>query len=199
MSAVLKDILATVVPTFRAKGYTGSGQNYRRITETAVSVINFQKSSGGERFYVNVGVQPLFVWTEGESMPVAKEIKEPECIFRERLEPPDGESLGWRYSLELSAALVQRFDMLYASFVVPLMTIPGPITDACIGDFPLDSVHPLLGARNARNFLHFARIALATGNRERAEEFAIAAIEICPPRASTLRFHLDKTLADAKT
>jgi len=199
LSAALNDILAVVAPTFRAKGYKGSGQDYRCATDKAVSIVNFQKSSGGERFYVNVGVQPLFVPTEGETTPDAKEIKEPECIFRKRLDPPDDALLGWPYSTDLSAVLAQRFDELYASFIIPLTTIPGPITDTCVADFPVDSVHPFLGARHARNFLHFARISLAIGNRARAAGFASAAINICPPRASSLRYHLERTLADAKS
>lgn len=198
MANALKDILAEVVATLREKGYKGSGQNYRLATDKAVSVVNFQKSSGGERFYVNVGVQPLFVSTESGSTPDAKTIKEPECIFRRRLDPPKQELLGWPYSTDFSAELAQRFKQMYVDFVTPHMTIPGPITDARVADFPLDSVHPLFGARHARNFLHFARIFVAMGNRERAEDFATTAIEICPPRASTLLYDLKQTLVQTE-
>ncbi len=199
MADALQDILAEIVATLREKGYKGSRQNYRLATAKAVSVVNFQKSSDGERFYVNVGVQPLFVPTEGESTPDAKTIKEPECIFRRRLDPPKQDSFGWPYSTDLSVDLAQRFKQMYVDFVTPLMTIPGPTTDACVADFPLDSVHPLFGARHARNFLHFARIFRAMGNRERAEEFATTAIEICPPRASTLLYHLQQILVQTKS
>lgn len=192
MSAILKEIIARVVPDLRAKGYKGSGQNYRRATDMAVSVVNFQKSSGGERFYVNVGVQLLFVPTEAESEADPKTIKEYECIFRRRLDPPENGLLGWPYSVNLSAVLVQRFEELNRNFVTPLMTIPGPLTEARVADFESNSVHPLLGLRNARNFLHYARILLVMDNRERAAEFASAAIEICPPRATSLLENLEK-------
>ena len=195
MADALKDILAKIVATLREKGFKGSGQNYRHATDVAVSVVNFQKSSGGERFYVNVGVQPLFVPTESESAPDAKTIKEPECIFRRRLDPPMDDLFGWPYSTDISADLAQRFGQLYVSFIVPLMTIPGPITDAIVSDFRPDSAHLLFGSRHARNFLHLARILLAMGNCGRAAEFATAAIEICPPHASTLHYHLKQVLA----
>ncbi len=197
MSVVLKDVLAVVAPRLRAHGYKGSGQNYRLADENAVSVLNFQKSSGGERFYVNVGVQPLFVPTEGESTPDAKKIKEPECIFRTRLKPPQNLMAGWPYSVDLAEQLAANFDDLFATFVQPLMTIPGPVTEASVGDFDEQTGHPLLGARHACNFLHFARISLARGNTERAAEFSQAAIDICPERASTLLHHLKDVIARA--
>lgn len=197
MSAVLRDILVAVTPTIRENGYKGTGQNYRRATDSAVSTVNFQKSSGGERFYVNVGVQPLFVPTEGGSTPDAKKIKAYECIFRTRLNPPDTELFGWPYSTDVSADLIQGFDELFQKFVTPLMTIPGPITEAGVFDVPADSLHPLFGAWNARTFLHFARISLAMGNCERAVGFANAAIERCNPNAKSLLHHLEQILVNA--
>jgi len=79
------------------------------------------------------------------------------------------------------------------------MTIPGPITEASVADFDEESVHQLLGARHARNFQHFARISLAIGNKQRAAEFAKAAIQICPERASSLLYHLREVLGRAST
>ncbi len=63
---------------------------------------------------------------------------------------------------------------------------------------PPDSVHPLFGSRRARNFLHLARVLLAMGNCDRAAEFTVAAIEICPPHASTLHYHLKQMLAKTR-
>ena len=53
-----------MAPTLRSLGFKGSGQNYRKRTGDAVMVVSFQKSSGGERFYVNFGVQPMCVPTK---------------------------------------------------------------------------------------------------------------------------------------
>jgi hypothetical protein len=186
MPAALKPILAVLVPRLRARGYKGSGQNFRLANEDAVSVVNFQKSSSGQRFYVNIGVQPLFVPSEGNSAADPKTIKEYECIFRKRLDPPERELFGWPYSIELAEQLGSRFDHLFAAYVQPLMTFPGPVTEASVADFERQPLHPLLGKRHARTFLHFARISLALGNRTKAAEFKKAGIESCGERASSL-------------
>jgi hypothetical protein len=186
MSAALKEILAVVAPRLRAHGYKGSGQNFRLANEDAVSVVNFQKSSNGQRFYVNIGVQPLFVPKESDGDADPKTIKEYQCIFPRRLDPPERELFGWPYSIDLAELLASRFDDLFAAYVQPLMTFPGPVTEASVADFEAQPIHPLLGTRHARNFLHFARISLALGNRNRAADFAKAGIELCGERASSL-------------
>lgn len=194
LSATLKDILTIVAPKLRERGFKGSGQNYRLIGDKAVCVINFQKSSGGERFYVNVGVQPLFVPTEAEIDPDAEKIKEPECIFRTRLDPPAPELSGWPYSLEHTDLLATRLCTLISTCVEPVMTIPGPLTDVSPADFDGQSLNPLLGVRHSRNFLHFARISLSLGNDEKAAEFAEAAMTMCPEHATILRRQLKELL-----
>ena len=87
----------------------------------------------------------------------------------------------------------------YQTYLIPLATIPGPITDAVVSDFREDAVHPLLGGRHSRNFLHFSYIALATGDAEKAAQFAEAAIAICPPRATALLPLLQAALRDARS
>lgn len=197
MTGTFKDILAHVAPTIRSWGFKGSGQNYRKVLERAVLVINFQKSAGGNQFYVNLGMQPLFVPTEGEAEPNPNTIKEYECIFRSRVDPPDGMS-GWFYTMD--ASMLECFGAQlakgYQEYLVPLATIPGPLTDAILQDFDEQSVHPLLGNGHARNFLHFSRIALATQQREKAIAFAQAGIERCPEKASRLRAHLEAVLTE---
>jgi hypothetical protein len=199
LSDVLKDILAVVAPSLRQHGYKGSGQNYRLLADRSASIVNFQKSSGGQRFYVNVGVQPLFVPNEIDILPDPKKIKEPECIFRKRLDPPSDELHGWPYTLEIADTLVERFGSLFDRWISPLMQIPGPVTEARVDDFQPEVIDPLLGARHARNFLHFARICLAMGAVDAARDFATEAIEICPPRATSLLHHLKTTLAQTDT
>ena len=189
---IFKEILRTVAVQLRRLGYKGSGQNYRRATDKFVSVVNFQKSSGGSRFYVNVGVQPLFAPTEGEADPDAKKIKEYECIFRTRVAPPSDDLAGWPYGpddgLDVAAALSDRIQDCFDAFVDPFMTIPGPVTTVTPADFgDPRRAHPLLGGHHARTFLHLARIAQAVGNAPNAREFANLALEICPERASSLR------------
>ena len=189
-------MLAIIAPHLRAIGYKGSGQNFRLVNQHTVSVVNFQKSSGGGSFYVNLGVQPLFELTEGDRTPNPKTIKEYECIFRHRLDPPAKDLFGWPYScsVELAEHLASRLKEEYAAFIVPLMTIPGPITEATVATFDEQTVHPVLGRRHARNFLHFARMALHRGDRQRAAEFATAGIEMCPESASSLLLELQAVL-----
>jgi hypothetical protein len=197
----LKEMLATVAPHLRALGYKGSGQNFRLANHDAVAVVNFQKGKGGDGFYVNVGVQPLFELTEGDRTPDPKTIKEYECIFRQRLDPPVKALFGWpySYSVELAEYLASRLKEHHAAFVVPLMTFPGPITEATVSTFLEQPVHPVLGRRHSLNFLHFARMALHRGDRQRAAEFASAGIEMCPERASSLLEKLMSALEQTRT
>ena len=95
----MKAVLAQIVPTLRSLGFKGSGQNYRRQTEGAVMVVNFQQRSGGDRFHVNLGVQPLCIPAEGGGQPDPTQIKEYECVFRRRLTAPEG-ALGWPYDMK---------------------------------------------------------------------------------------------------
>lgn len=198
MTDSFKNILAHIAPTIQSWGFKGSGQHYRKLLEHCVLVIHFQKSSGGDQFYVNLGMQPLFVPTEGGTAPNPKTIKEYECIFRDRVDPPDGMS-GWPYTMD--ASMLEFFEAQlakgYQEYLVPLAIIPGPITDVTVQDFDGQSGHPLLGTGHARNFLHFSRIALATDQREKAIAFAQAGIERCPEKAPGLRVSLEVVLTEA--
>ena len=198
MSAALKDILFHVVPALRAWGFKGSGQNFRYANAHSVCVVNFQKSSGGNRFYVNVGLQPLFVPDEVGSKPDPINIHESACIFRQRVEPPDG-MFGWPYDLDdsLLQLLCRRFEEKYSSFIKPLMLFPGPLTEATPKDFDGHPVHPLFGGRRARTFLHFSRIALAWNRPDVATEFAQRGIHMCGNRATSLLADLKDALRNA--
>jgi hypothetical protein len=91
----MKPFLQRAAVTLRGWGYSGSGQNYRRLVEDNVFVVNFQKSRDGRGFYVNLGGQPCSIPDEGESDANPKTLKEHECVFRQRL---PGE-----YSVNISA------------------------------------------------------------------------------------------------
>ncbi len=196
------DILLEVAPLIRSLGFKGSAQNYRKSSDKVVIVINFQKSSGsssGEQFYVNLGVQPLFVPTEGNSQPDAKTIKEYDCIFRKRINPPQ-DTPGWPYTSHILADLKARLIDEYQHYLMPLMVVPGPMTEATLQDFPEDenSSNSLLGTRSPRNLFHFARIAKATNQPEKAFAFAQHALENCPEQASKLRASLKNFLAEVE-
>lgn len=196
MTQAIKSAIADVIPLIRSWGFKGSVPTFRLITNRFVLVINFQGSSGGSRYYVNLGVQPLFVQTEGESLPDAKQIKEYECIFRDRVDPPE-DLPGWPYDESYAPTLMATLTRAYEQFLIPISTIPGPVTEVTVDDFPDGSAHLLFGPRHSDTFLHFARIALATDQLTKAHRFAMAGLEICPERASTLRAHLKDALAKA--
>lgn len=191
----MKDILANIVPTLRSLGFKGSGQNYRKQTTGAVMVVNFQKSSGGDRFYVNLGVQPLSIPIEGGGQPNPTMIKEYECVFRRRLTPP-GDDLGWPYDTIAATAdeLRAKICSAYAEYLSPLAQIPGPVTELTPELFRTQDASSIFGGSHARNALHFARIALACGNAGRANTFAEIGLAGCPPLASGLRATLQKIL-----
>lgn len=197
MPDLFSDIVREVSPLIRTLGFKGSGQNYRKASDKVVAVINFQKSSGGEQFYVNLGVQPLFVPTEADLDAEPKTIKEYNCIFRKRVDPPL-EMSGWPYGSEVLKELSARLLEQYQQYINPLMAVPGPITEAVLEDFPLDQDREnfLLGTRNPRNLFHFARIAKATNQPGKAVVFARYALDHCPEKASSLRGDLEEFLAE---
>jgi hypothetical protein len=195
----MKDILTELGPMLRSYGLKGSGQNYRKLTEHCASVVNFQKSSSGDRFYVNLGVQPLFVPVLGGHDPDPKKIKEYECVFRGRVPPPQG-LLGWPYSMN-SARLEDLKSELRAAieqYVEPLMRIPGPLTELTPEEFMIRTEDPLFGRLDAANCLVFAQIAMARRENDKAHAFAKHGLEICPPAASSLRGHLKEIAQKTK-
>lgn len=195
----MKDVLAQIVPTLRSLGFKGSGQNYRKQTEGAALVVNFQKSSGGERFYVNLGVQPLCIPAEGDGQPDPTQIKEYECVFRRRLAPPEG-ALGWPYDLNAATAdeLRAKISSAYADYLSPLAQIPGPVTELTPEQFKAQGGGSIFGGSQARNALNFARINLALGDVGRARAFAEIGLVDCPPFASGLKATLLKVLKNTE-
>jgi hypothetical protein len=195
----MKEILAELGPLLRSHGFRGSGQNFRKITELCVSVVNFQKSSSGDRFYVNLGVQPLFIPDEGGQDPDQRKIKEYECVFRRRLPPPQG-FLGWSYAMNSRRieALKSELRAAIEQYVEPLMRIPGPLTALTPEEFMIRTEDPLFGRLDARNCLVFARIAMARQENDKAHAFAIHGLEICPPAGSSLRGHLKEIVQKTK-
>ena len=79
----VKEVLKRVGPTLRALGFRGSGQNYRKQEGDFIFVINFQGSRWGDRFYVNLGAQPIFIPAEGDAD--LTKLKEYECVLRRRV------------------------------------------------------------------------------------------------------------------
>lgn len=191
----MKSILSQVVPALRSLGFKGSGQNYRKATGEAVMVVNFQKSSGDDRFYVNLGVQPMFIPTEGGVDPDSKKIKEYECVFRRRVSPPEG-ALGWPCHVDPATVdqLRSRIASAYEGYLAPLAKVPGPVTELTPEEFRSQHSGSIFGGAHPLNALNFARIALARGHLDRAKEFAELGLSECPPTASVLKACLQEVI-----
>jgi hypothetical protein len=162
-------------------------------------VVNFQKSSGGDRFYVNLGVQPLCIPAEGGGQPDPTQIKEYECVFRRRLPAPE-DALGWPYDMNAAAAdeLRAKISSAYTEYLSPLAQIPGPVTELTADQFKAQGASSVFGGSHARNALNFARIALAYRSAERAKSFAEVGLAVCPPLASGLKATLQKILKNTE-
>src|SRR5262249_10196279 len=103
---VVKEVLKRVAPGLRALGFRGSGPNYRKQQGDFIFVINFQGSQSGDRFFVNLGAQPVFIPAEGDAE--LGKLKEYQCVLRERV----GQDWPWQMSdghfASLEAALAAQ-------------------------------------------------------------------------------------------
>jgi hypothetical protein len=184
----MDDILKDIGSMLKAWGLKGSGQNYRKIGDQSVMVVNFQISTNPDRFYVNLGVQPLFIEDESGKLPDSKKLKEHDCIFRKRIPPPEG-MLGWPRQLDAPSLdrLKQALTGAFQDYLTPLARIPGLITDLTPDQFMALDDNSILGGKGARMCLHFARIALARNDRPKARAFAQLGLDLCGPVAASLR------------
>lgn len=80
-----RDVLA---PVIRAEGFKGSGRHFGKFVSDFVLVVNLQGSRWGDRFAINLGVQPLALLPDPQ-MESAHKIKEIDCLMRDRLSPND--------------------------------------------------------------------------------------------------------------
>ena len=199
----LSQIIGSLQPFLKSWEFAGHGRNFRKILENAVAVLNFQADKFGDGFYINLGAQPLFVPTELNLEPDPQIISEEECIFRKRVDPPLGLRTWpqnvqvWGYDLELVPELRAALEKAFRDYLQQICAVPGLITAAKLSDFPTDenTEHPILGYKHPRRMLHFARIAKATSQPDKAQEFATYAMENCPEYASSLRADLEVLLA----
>ncbi|MEM9353992.1 MAG: DUF4304 domain-containing protein [Planctomycetota bacterium] len=186
MAASLVDLLPRLADFLAREGFDGSAYDYRSATDRVVAVINFQPSDTSDWFYVNVGVQPLFIPTEAEAPADPATITEPQCVFRKRVDPSPSESWGWYYSTSTPDRLEPLLLGTLNGFVRPLMRIPGPLNEATVADFEQQPIHPVYGLRDGLNFLHWSRIATALGDPARGKEFAEAGLALCNRRTTLL-------------
>ena len=107
----MKEILKDLGSHIRSLGFKGSGQNFRKLEEDFVFVINIQGSSSGKDFYVNLGAQPTFIPTKCDR-PLAT-LKEYQCVLRTRV------GVRWEWSLDEQAldALKREIELTQREFL----------------------------------------------------------------------------------
>jgi hypothetical protein len=181
----VKDILKKIAPHLRTKGFRGSGQNYRKTDGDFIFIINFQGSSWGEKFYVNLGAQPVFIPAESEAD--MKKLKEYQCILRRRV----GQDWPWVMSDTMLTTLIAEIDSTQASFFGNAQTLRFALA--------VDSPEELLqkfssGTTVACATLNLARAAATLGHTDTARKLVARGLELAGETATILRGELQLVL-----
>jgi hypothetical protein len=182
----LKLLAERFYPTLRAEGFRGSGTTLRDITEPVVHVVNVQGSRSADGFYVNLGAHLSFLPTEGGSVCVPRKLKEYECAFRDRIDPPPGAPPHrWPYGRSPDEAesgitrLIDAWQLQGRAFFKRYSGFPDTFIElvrAAVASPP-----------RPRDGLKYARIALALGLWSEAGSLARHALATAREEATGLR------------
>ena len=178
----MKEVLKNIKSVLKEKGFKGSAQNYYCETNDVVFIVNFQKSTGIESFYINLGVQPKCLIDNNEY----NKVKEYECSFRSRVNKPDNTDY-WPYSLdELQFnLLINQFQNTYENFLQPLSQIREIVTKKNIVKL-LKENNSIYGTEHASWFKLYSELSLEYGCSGKSIELAKQGIALCPDRATSL-------------
>ena len=188
----LKALGSRLFPILRAEGFRGSGSTLRRINDPVVHVFNVQGSSRGKECYLNLGAHLLFLPTAGDGQAIAKSLKEYECVFRGRFDPPAGLQFGWNYAQT-------REDMDETiSFICDHWSIYGHEFFDRFAEYPQSFLKLVEEADETKkhpiDLLDLARIAVHLGETSRAVVLANEGLRRCPERATGLKKKLEEIL-----
>ena len=183
---MVDEIFKRTALVLRELGFRGSGQNYRKVEDDFVFVVNFQRSRSGDSFYVNLGAQPTFIPAEGDA--ALKTLKEYECVWRRRV--------GTKWPQQLS-------DSQFQSFVDELVTSQHAFFDhaksfrTAVATEPPEALLTKFsaGSTRGRAALHLARAALALEHSAVARELATLGLSLAKDRAALLEAELEDVLA----
>ena len=193
-AAFMNALSTDLFPMLRAQGFRGSGTTLRRVMDPVIHVINVQAASGGSMCFLNLGAHLTFLPTAGEGKADAKKLKEYECVFRDRFDPPAGPAFGWPYGQnkdemkETTAFICDHWRMYAQTFFDKYTHFPTDFV-AIIEGIDASAAHPI-------DLLTFARIAAQIRDNTRAQSLASEALKRCPERASGLRANLNKFLRE---
>jgi Domain of unknown function (DUF4304) len=193
----LKVLANKFYPLLRGESFRGSGTTLRRIQAPVVHVVNIQGSSSADGFYVNLGAHLAFLPMEGGGTPVPAKLKEYECAFRDRIDPPPSGPPGtWPYGRSMAVAeaivgqLAQEWERQGQPFFKRYSHFPdgfAALVRAAVASPP----HP-------RDGLKYARIAVQLDLREEATALASQALATVSDGATSLRGTLKRFLEEQR-
>lgn len=169
---------ADFFPRLRAAGFTGSGQNFRRLRGEVIQALNIQGNRYGGSCTLNLGIHPVCLPVHFTGAPPdPKKLEEAHCQFRHRLAPAVAGDGWWSYdgppSPEASAAgLIERFfdegEAHFARFAS---------LDAILGALDYETLAqgefvPALRVTRAGGVLAAARLHAHRGDRAMSRRFA---------------------------
>jgi len=178
-----KLIAKRLYPLLRKEGFKGSGSTLRRIDGPLVHVFNVQGGSSGARCYINLGAHLSFLSTgSGDWQP--EKLAEAECAFRDRIEPPPEQRVGWFYGASEEEAdrnvsvLIAAWESQGRAFFASYAAYPGDFVRLVEGLAP-DEVHPA-------TCFTMARLALELGNKDKALALVDSGLARAKPQATSL-------------
>ena len=167
-----------LLPHLKEDGFSGSGRTFRRVINDWIQVVNVQGSKYGEKFAINLGLQPLSVVDVLGNAPDPKKITEPSCEFRRRL-TESGVDQWWDHNdsqASMDSAVIAAAQVYVRIGRSLLSGIGNPDSSFCsvtARDFSEGQVDLFgFGSANVRAALIFARIRKAEGRLRESRDFA---------------------------
>jgi len=188
--AFTKALATRLYPILRAEGFRGSGSTLRRTKGLVIHVFNVQGSSDATTCYLNLGAHLLFLPMPGGGQPDAEVLKEYQCVFRDRIDPPTGSPFGWFYGNTIEELneqieyICDHWPIYGHAFFDQYSEYPQSFL-ALLNKVDATAVHPM-------ELLTLARIAKHMSDHARSVAFAQEALNRCPERATGLRAELEQ-------
>jgi len=200
-------------PKLRTLGFNGSGQNFRRIREEVIHILNIQVNKYGGSCCVNLGLHLTFLPVAGGTrLADPKQLRVTSCEFRWRLTPPGASDYWWGYEEGASAHLpfgmeggidqgpikkARHLIGTYEAFGEPqfqsVMTVEAVSQLFQPEDISGSKELPLYSFTLARGALTMARIHSYLGDKELARQFARVGLENIG-KAKALRIEFENLL-----
>ncbi len=200
LQTAVREILA---PRLRADGFTGSGQNFRRLIDSFICAVNVQGSRYGGRFAINLGLHPSGIPAANPKPVGPKQMCEADCEFRRRLSS-EGSDQWWPHVDDASLrAAMEDAGQLYESAgrkLFAVQTAPdAPLRTVTSIQFERKGVFLSgFGATDVRQAFTLARMRYLANAHDEAAAFARIALDR-PGGALGLKRELEEIVAGTWT